>query len=253
MLTLRTDPAADTTHDTAPDTAHHAGLDASSSLPGAAIELASAIRAGATLWCVAPGFDDHARHLAVEFVHPSSVGARAVPAVAIPTSTVAEMTQELRINVRAGDVIVSMGDADSAFVDGLGLRAQAWGAVHLHIGWTTRSGSRPNTRFVSVGPDVRSERFLTRAYHLLWELTFVCLARPSPSPRIGNDDSCAVCSDEAVVAEITEVNGDRAAVRTACGTVRVDVTLVPPVGVHDLVLVHAGMALRMLDVDGGGQ
>ena len=247
MLTLRTDPAVETTHDAAPDTTP----DASSSLPGAAIELASAIRAGATLWCVAPGFDDHARHLAVEFVHPSSVGARAVPAVAIPTSVVAEMTQELRVNIRAGDVIVSMGDADSAFVEGLGLRAQAWGAVHLHIGWTARSGSRPTTRLVGVGPDARSERFLTRAYHLLWELTFVCLARPSPSPRVGNDDSCAVCSDEAVVAEIMEVDGGRAAVRTACGTVRVDVTLVPPVGVHDLVLVHAGMALRMLDIDGG--
>ena len=136
MLTLRTDPAVDATPD------------ASASLPGAAIELASAIRSGATLWCVAPGFDDHARHLAVEFVHPSSVGARAVPAVAIPTSVVAEMTQELRVNIRAGDVIVSMGDADSAFVEGLGLRAQAWGAVHLHIGWTTRTGGRPTTRFV---------------------------------------------------------------------------------------------------------
>ena len=173
-----------------------------------------------------------------------------MPAVAIPTSVVAEMTQELRVNIRADDVIVSMGDADSAFVDGLGLRAQAWGAVHLHIGWTTRSGSRPNTRFVSIDPAARSERFLTRAYHLLWELTFVCLGHPSPQPGVGNDDSCAVCSDEAVVAEIIEVDGDRAAVRTACGTIRVDVTLVPPVGVHDLVLVHAGMALRTLDVDG---
>ena len=174
-----------------------------------------------------------------------------MPAVAIPTSIVAEMTQDLRVNARAGDVIVSMGDADTEFVDGLGLRAQAWGAAHLHIGWSSRTGSRPNTRYVGVGPNARSERFLTRAYHLLWELTFVCLGHPSPQTRVGNDDSCAVCSDEAVVGEIMEVDGDRAAVRTACGTIRVDVTLVPPVGVHDLVLVHAGMALRTLGVDGG--
>ena len=176
-----------------------------------------------------------------------------MPAVAIPTSIVAQMTQELRVNAHVGDVIVSMGDADTAFVHGLGLRAQAWGAVHLHIGWSTRSGSRPTTRFVSVGPDARSERFLTRAYHLLWELTFVCLGRPSPQPTVGNDDLCAVCSDEAVVAEIMQVDGDRATVRTACGTIRVDVTLVPPVGVHDLVLVHAGTALRTLDVECGVQ
>lgn len=239
VLTLRTEPAVNTT------------LDASSSLPGAAIELAEAIGAGAMLWCVAPGLDDHARHLAVEFVHPSSVGARAVAAVAIPTGTVAEMMQELRVNAHAGDVIVSMGDADTAFVDGLSLRAQAWGAAHLHIGWSTRTGSRPNARFVGVGPNARSERFLTRAYHLLWELTFVCLGRPSPEPGGSNTDSCAVCSDEAVVGEVMEVDGDRAAVRTACGTIRVDVTLVPPVGVHDLVLVHAGMAIRTLDVDSG--
>ena len=239
MLNLRTEPAVDTTPD------------ASSSLPGAAIELAGAIRAGAMLWCVAPGLDDHARHLAVEFVHPSSVGARAVAAVAIPTGTVSEMMQELRVNAQAGDVIVSMGEADTDFVDGLGLRARAWGAVHLHIGWSTRTGSRPNTRFVGVGPDARSERLLTRAYHLLWELVFVCLGQPGPQPGIGEDDSCAVCSDAAVVGEIIEIDGDRTAVRTACGTIRVDVTLVPPVRVHDLVLVHAGMALRTLDVDGG--
>ena len=227
--------------------------DASSSLPGAAIELAAAIRAGGMLWCVAPGLDDHARHLAVEFVHPSSVGARAVAAVAIPTRMVSEMMQELRVNVHAGDVIVSMGDADTAFDDGVGLRAQAWGAVHLHLGWSTRTASRPNTRFVGVGPGARSERLLTRAYHLLWELTFVCLGRPGTQASGGDDDSCAVWSDEAVVGEIIEVDRDRIAVRTACGTIQVDVTLVPPVRVHDLVLVHAGMALRTLDVDDGAQ
>ena len=247
MLTLRPAPTGTTTG-TTPD----ATPDAASSLAGAAIELASVIRAGAMLWCVAPHLDDHARHLAVEFVHPSSVGARAVAAVAIATGTVAEMTQELRVNAHAGDVIVSMGDADTAFVDGLGLRARAWGAVHLHIGWSNRIHSRPDTRFVAVGSDAHSERFITRTYHLLWELTFVCLGRPYPLPSGVDNDSCAVCSDDAVVGEIVDVGGDRAAVRTACGVVRVDVSLVPPVGVHDLVLVHAGTALRALDINGGG-
>lgn len=224
--------------------------DAASSLSGAAIELASAIRAGATLWCVAPGLDDHAQHLAVEFVHPSSVGARAVAAVAIPTGMEAEMIQQLRVNAHAGDVIVSMGDADTAFVDALGLRARAWGAVHLHIGWSARTVSRPDTRFVVVGSDARSERFITRAYHMLWELTFVCLGRPAPQPSASDHDLCAVCADEAHIGEIIGVDGERATVRTACGVVWVDVSLVPPVRVHDLVLVHAGTALRALDIDG---
>ena len=238
VLTLRTEPAVDTTPD------------AALSLPGAAVELAAAIRAGATLWCVAPGLDDHARHLAVEFVHPSSVGARAVAAVAIPTRMVSEMVEELRANARAGDVIVSMGNADTTFVGELSLRAEAWGTSHLHIGWSTQNGSQPTTRFVRVGADARSERFLTRAYHLLWELTFVTLGLPAPRPSDGDDSSCAVCSDEAVVGEITGVEGDRATVRTVCGPIQVDVSLVPPVRIHDLVLVHAGIALRTLDVEG---
>ena len=38
-----------------------------------ALSLAAAFTRGATMWCVAPAMTPHARHLAVEFVHPVRV------------------------------------------------------------------------------------------------------------------------------------------------------------------------------------
>ncbi len=35
------------------------------------------------MWCVAPAWPEHARHVAVEFVHPVIVGKRALPAVTV--------------------------------------------------------------------------------------------------------------------------------------------------------------------------
>ena len=43
-------------------------------LAAAALALARRFAAGATLWCVAPAWPSHARHVAVEFVHPVIVG-----------------------------------------------------------------------------------------------------------------------------------------------------------------------------------
>ena len=52
-------------------------------LARAAFDLARRFASGATMWCVAPEWPEHARHVAVEFVHPVIVGKRALPAVAI--------------------------------------------------------------------------------------------------------------------------------------------------------------------------
>ncbi len=45
-------------------------------LASAALSLARRFAAGATMWCVAPQWPAHARHVAVEFVHPVIVGKR---------------------------------------------------------------------------------------------------------------------------------------------------------------------------------
>ena len=57
--------------------------------------------AGATMWCLAPAWPEHARHVAVEFVHPVIVGKRALPAVSVIEP---DPVAALRATVRAGDV-----------------------------------------------------------------------------------------------------------------------------------------------------
>ena len=52
-------------------------------LAAAALSLARRFADGATMWCVAPAWPSHARHVAVEFVHPVIVGTRALPAVSL--------------------------------------------------------------------------------------------------------------------------------------------------------------------------
>jgi hypothetical protein len=86
-------------------------------------------------------------------------------------------------------------------------------------------------------------------YHLLWELTHVCFEHPgllTSSAAAGADDVCITCSDEGRLGEvITPPDGPfgAALVRTATGEELVDVTLVGPVSVGDLILIHAGAAL----------
>ena len=216
-----------------------------SSLASAAQMLAARIGEGATLWCAAPGLDDHARHLAVEFVHPSSVGARSVPAVALVTAQGDALVADVRSKAKPGDVLITIGHSDAAVIDELRTRTQAWGVSHLHLGWSASSQPESTTSWsVIVGTDPNGERFITRAYHLLWELTFICLRRSRPR-SVGS--SCAVCADEATLAEVeSTLDAHRVTARTACGPMILDVSLVAPTRRHDLLLVHAGTALRLL-------
>ncbi len=227
-------------------------VDACDSLAVAARCLSTRIVEGATLWAMAPGMDDHAHHVAVEFVHPSSVGATAVPAVAV-TGQDDELLATMRRQVRAGDVIVSMGSdsADATFE--VSRRSAAWGTDHVHLGWPDGESDRsldPRTFVVRLDGDVAGEAALTRAYHLLWELTFICLHNQKlathPSSTV-DPVSCSVCADEATTTEVVEVLGnDRARVQSTCGPDVVDISLIDCVQTHDLLLVHAGVALRRL-------
>ena len=232
-------------------------IDPCNSLAVAARHLSSRIAEGSTLWAVAPGLDDHARHFAVEFVHPASVGAMAVPAIAV-CGNPAQVIEKLREQIRTGDVIVSMGPVDAALIIELSNRAVAWGADHVHLGWTQNPGAGfldPRSFCVQLGSDSSAERFLTRSYHLLWELTFICLQNRKLTTPASQDvlmtASCSVCADEATIMEISGLlTNDTARVRTACGPEVVDVSLINEVQVHDLLLVHAGIAIRRIPAFG---
>ncbi|MFC7655238.1 hypothetical protein ACFQV8_00520 [Pseudonocardia benzenivorans] len=105
-------------------------------LADASLTLARRFAAGATLWCLAPAWEPHAHHVAVEFVHPVVVGKRALPAVAL---TGPDLVPSVRISVRPGDVVLAVAAADDSAVASVMRRAPAWGVTTLWIG----NGERP--------------------------------------------------------------------------------------------------------------
>jgi len=217
-------------------------------LAAASLAMARRFAAGGTLWCVAPGWEPHAHHMAVEFVHPVIVGKRALPAFAL---TGPDLVPRARVAVRSGDLLIAVAAGQDPTVADLMRRAPAWGAASAWIGSGPRppAGAADHVLWID-DPDPMAPatgRFVL-LYHLLWELTHVCFEHPGllTEPAECADEICVTCSDEGRLAEvITPPAGLRepALVRTATGEETIDVTLVAPVVPGDLVLVHAGAAL----------
>ena len=105
-------------------------------LARAALALARSFAAGATLWCLAPAWPEHARHVAVEFVHPVIMGKRALPAVSV---VAADPVADLRATARAGDILLAVSAAGTASVRRAMRRAPAWGLTSVWVG----AGERP--------------------------------------------------------------------------------------------------------------
>jgi hypothetical protein len=228
--------------------------------PGVAGELARSalatarrFAAGATMWCLAPAWLEHARHVAVEFVHPVIVGKRALPAVAVDDP---DPITALRSLARTGDVLVAVSDRDSRPVIDAMRRAPAWGLTSLWIGTGPRppTGVADHLLWLDQGEgSARHDGALVLMYHVLWELTHVCFEHPglltasANEPRV-DEVACITCSDEGRPAEVVSAPiADVAAVRSARGLERVDTTLVGDVVAGDLVLVHAGTAIAVLE------
>lgn len=117
-------------------------------LPVAALTLARVFSAGGRLIVSADGRLDHARHVAVEFVHPAITGARSLPSFAIAPEDIDHV-------VRANDAL-------------------------LIIESTDRPLERPlpeNSQLLVAGRD-QTEPELVRWYHVLWELVQLGLEHP---------------------------------------------------------------------------
>lgn len=239
---------------TAPETGTDAGLapELADDLASAALTLARRFSAGATLWCVAPAWEPHAQHVAVEFVHPVVVGARALPAVAL---TDRDPVATARLSVRPGDVVLAVADAADPDVREIARRAPAWGATTIWIGHGARppAGSADHVLWHDdPDPALPATGGFVLLYHLLWELTHVCFEHPGLLTTEGcTDEVCVTCSDEGRVVEVTDPGtGSTALVRTPDGEQEVVVDLVGRVRRDDLLLVHAGTALRVLSAEG---
>jgi hydrogenase maturation factor/phosphoheptose isomerase len=222
--------------------------------PGLAEDLSAASRvlarrlaAGGTLWCASPAFPHHAQHVAVEFVHPVIVGKPALAAVALPPH---DLTSVARANARPGDVLVAVGPAGSTGVLDLLRRAPAWGVTSLWIGGGDRpaAGAADHVLWLPDEAAAHDGGFIL-LYHLLWELVHVWLEHPGLLQPDATCDGpvCITCSDEGRLAEVVEVDGDAAVVRAGQGAERVDLSLAGAVEAHDLLIVHAGMAISRLD------
>ena len=221
-------------------------------LASAALALARRFNSGATLWCWAPHDAEHAQHVAVEFVHPVIMGKRALPAVALP-ATEQHALGTLRSLVRAGDVILVVGaDAGDEQVTAVLRRSPSWGAMTMWIGPGNRPGAGDADHVLWLGGDAtlapHDGRFVL-VYHLLWELTHVCFEHPGLlQERVDlAGPTCTTCSDEGRLAEVVDVTISTAKVRTPTGVEEIDTTLVGGVSPGDLVLVHAGAALTIVD------
>jgi hypothetical protein len=243
----RTDRNAATAHGgTAP-----IDRDLGTDLASAALDLARQFAAGATMWCVGPHWTEHARHIAVEFVHPVIVGKRALPAVSVDAP---DPIAALRTVSATGDVLAFLGRADTIGATALLRRAEAWGLTTVWIG----AGPHPPAGVAhhvlwTDAPQADAVRYdgsVVRLYHLLWELTHVCFEHPGLVDPPADDAApvCITCSDEGRPAEVLAVEPDGlASVRSAAGTETVDTTLVAPVAIGDLVLVHAGTAIAVVE------
>jgi hypothetical protein len=224
------------------------GAELAEDLAATAFTLAKRFAAGATMWSIAPSWEPHALHIAVEFVHPVIMGKRALPAVAL---TGPDLVDLVRVSVRPGDIVVAVSGADDAQVRSVMRRSPAWGATTIWIG----SGERPPVGMADhvlwlddPDPRVPATGGFVLFYHVLWELTHVCFEHSGLLKPDCTDDVCVTCSDEGRLGEVVSASENgQAAVRTGRGIETVITTLVDPVAAGELVLVHAGTALSRLD------
>jgi hypothetical protein len=228
------------------------GLDAelAAVLAATAFTLAKRFATGATMWSIAPSWEPHALHIAVEFVHPVIMGKRALPAVAL---TGPDLVDLVRVSVRPGDIVVAVAGADDAQVRSVMRRSPAWGATTIWIG----SGERPKAGMAEhvlwlddPDPKIPATGGFVLFYHLLWELTHVCFEHSGLLKPECAEEVCVTCSDEGRLGEVVTASAEgMAAVRTARGVENVVTALIDPVAAGELVLVHAGTAISRIEED----
>lgn len=228
-------------------------------LAAAGLWLARRFESGATMWCVAPEWPAHARHVAVEFVHPVIVGKRALPAVAVDAG---DAIATVRLLARPGDVMALVASGSSGLASRLVQHARAWGLGTLWLGAGARPAMVSGVRQAMAGADheiwaegddaahaARSGDVVV-LYHLLWELTHVVFEHPGllVGESTCRGEVCVTCADEGRVGEIRVVRPDGTAEAVVEGEVELlDASLVAPVSPGDLVLAHAGVVLVRLD------
>src|ERR1700722_4652576 len=213
------------------------GAELAADLASAAFTLAKRFAAGATMWSIAPSWEPHALHIAVEFVHPVIMGKRALPAVALTGPNLIDL---VRVSVRPGDLVIGVGAAADRELRSVMRRGPAWGATTIWIGSGERpaAGAADHVLWIDdPHPRGPAAGGFVLFYHLLWELTHVCFEHSGLLKPECAEQVCVTCSDEGRMGEVVSGSADgMASVRTARGVEIVATVLVEPVGPGDLVL-----------------
>jgi D-sedoheptulose 7-phosphate isomerase len=192
--------------------------------------MARAFSRGGTLLAYGTGAAaTDAAHVAVEFMHPVIVGKRALPALAPPADVLGIM--------RAGDIAVGIAHGDDPKVASFLEHARTLGALTLSFGTAPAD-------FVFAVPDDDPhvvQEVQETTYHVLWELVQVFFEHPGLLA-----DTCITCGDVAVEARVVAVENGSAWIEKDGLREQVAVDLVEGVGVGDVLLCHAGVALEKL-------
>jgi len=218
-------------------------------------EMACRFAAGATMWCTAPELPWQAHRLAAEFSNSVVGHKRALPAVAVEGDG---LVNTLRSLTSSGDLLVAIAGAEDEAVRGAARRATAWGVRSIWIGRGRRPPPGAADHVLWLGDElaaVAPDDGALLVGHRLWELTHECLER---SGQVGQevagvdaactDEVCITCSDEGRLAEVVSAGpGYQARVRTAAGMELIDTALIGTPDPGDLVLVHAGFAISLID------
>ena len=221
----------------------------------ASFDLARHFAAGATMWCASPECSSHAQHLAVEFARPFMVGKAVLPAAAVDGG---ELVSTLRVVASPGDILVAVASAQDAAVRAAMRRVPVWGLRSVWIGQGSRPdpGAADHVLWLDEGlaPSAYGGGFALVS-HLLWELTHNWIEHPrllgsvaATSSAACDYEVCITCSDEGRLAEVVETGpGYQARVRMATGVEGIDTTLIGTPQPGDLVLVHAGSAVTLIE------
>jgi hypothetical protein len=120
--------------------------------------------------------------------------------------------------------------------------------IWIGAGPRPAAGAANHVVWLETDDELQASEQFVRLYHMLWELTHVCFEHPGLLKEAAadecTDEVCITCSDEGRMAEVVVVDGDEALVRTPDGQERVDVSLLDAPAPGDLILIHAGFAIR---------
>ena len=214
-------------------------------------DMARAFSQGATLIVHGAGAAaSDAAHVAVEFMHPVIVGKRALPALAISNDP--SGAGRLPQLPRPGDIALGLTHAHAdAEIEGWLSRLARRGLLTIGLGGaplpgatTTLDHAVDHALIVPSTDPIVIQEVQETTYHLLWELVHVFFEHPGLL-----SEACITCGDVAVAARVVSLTAGEATIEKHGVREHVAIDLVDDVAIGDVLLCHAGVALRKMTED----